>query len=98
MYAWSYEVLPDHQAAFVAAYGPDGAWTRLFRLADGYLDTRLYRDHRAPDRFVTIDRWSSADAFDVFRKAHAAEFEALDRECARWTRSETELGRFAELT
>jgi heme-degrading monooxygenase HmoA len=94
MYAWEFEVAPEHQAAFVRAYGPDGDWVRLFRRAPGYVRTELLRDLARPARFVTLDHWESPEAFAAFRARYAAEFEAIDARCQALTLSEREIGRF----
>lgn len=92
-YIWEYEVPPEAEAEFLTRYAPDGSWVRLFRRAPGYIGTDLYRDRDRPERFVTVDHWRSEAAFREFRERFAAEFEALDRECARLTRREAALGR-----
>lgn len=94
MYAWEYEVAPEHQAAFLEAYGPEGTWVQLFRGAPGYVRTELFRDRARANRFVTLDYWESESAWRAFRERFAAEFEALDARCARITQHEAELGRF----
>ena len=45
---WEYEVRPEKVEAFEALYGPEGDWARLFRRADGYVETRLFRDTARP--------------------------------------------------
>ena len=54
----------------------------------------LLRDQAAPGRFLTIDRWSSADAHDAFRASFRAEYEALDRACEALTQHEASLGAY----
>lgn len=97
MYAWEYEVPVEHEAAFVRAYGPEGDWVRLFRMAEGYRETRLYRDRTQVGRFVTIDLWESEEAWRAFRRDFASQFEAIDARCEALTTRERELGRFDEL-
>lgn len=75
VYLWEFTVAPDREARFLALYGPDGAWVQLFRTAPGFLDTRLLRAAASPRRYVTIDRWASAAAYQGFRRERAAEFE-----------------------
>ncbi len=94
-YIWEYRVKPSSEDTFREYYGPAGAWVELFRRADGYLGTRLYRDISDPGRFVTVDRWASEKAFRAFRKRFRAEFERLDGLCESLTESETALGEFA---
>lgn len=93
-YIWEYEVLPSAEPEFLAHYAPDGTWVQLFRRAAGHLATELYRDRARPERFVTIDHWRTEAAFRDFRSQFAAEFEALDQQCARLTRREASLGEF----
>jgi heme-degrading monooxygenase HmoA len=93
-YIWEYEVPPANEAEFLFHYAPDGTWADLFRRAEGYLSTELYRDRSRPERFVTIDHWRTEADFREFRSGFSAEFEALDRRCAALTRREASLGEF----
>ena len=65
---------------------------RLFRQAPGYLDTVLYRDRNDRNRYVTIDRWESEQAFRDFRAGFAEDFERLDIDGEHLTLEETPLG------
>jgi heme-degrading monooxygenase HmoA len=94
---WEYRVAPEHVDAFVRAYGPDGAWVRLFRRAPGYARTELHRDRADTTRFVTVDYWESEHAWQAFRARFAAEYEALDARCAAFTTHEREIGRFTRV-
>ena len=91
---WKFETAEDQLAAFEAAYGSDGAWARLFRNSPDYLGTELLRDAYVPGVYLTIDRWSSEEAFRAFRKDHDPEYEQLDRSCDALTASETRIGAF----
>lgn len=94
IYVWAYRVARERADEFHRLYGPEGAWVRLFRQAPGYLDTHLYRDRNDGDRYVTIDRWDSEEAFRTFRAIFAAEFQHLDSEGEALTLDETPLGEF----
>ena len=94
MYMWEFIVSPDHAGAFEQTYGPSGEWIHLFRRAPGYVRSELHRDRSQPRRFITIDYWESAEAWEAFRSRFGREFEALDRMCTGWTTSEAEIGRF----
>ena len=59
--------------------------------------TELYRDRTERSRFVTIDYWQSASAWEAFRTAFAKEFEDLDGRCAIVTNREAKLGKFEPL-
>jgi len=94
---WEFHVRQGCEADFEAAYGPQGAWARLFAAAGGYLGTELLRDEKVPRRYLTLDRWVSAEAFDRFREASRAEYAALDAQCERWPEAETAVGVWARL-
>lgn len=91
---WQFDIAEDQSASFEAAYGPAGVWAKLFGASAEYLGTELLRDAYVPGRYVTIDRWSSEDAFRAFRAGHDAEYENLDRECDALTASESRIGAF----
>ena len=78
-YVWEYEVRAESVPEFLRHYAPDGTWARLFRRASGYLGTDLYRDRRRSERYCTVDHWIDEAAYREFRRAFAAEFEALDQ-------------------
>ncbi len=62
---FSYEVVRD-AAEFERVYGPNGEWAEFFRRGRGYIGTELLRDLEAPTRFLVVDRWESADAYNAF--------------------------------
>ena len=97
VYLWRFVVRPGSESAFEALYGPDGEWVRLFKEADGYLDTQLLRDQADPRTYLTIDRWTSRAAWEAFRAARAAEWDEIDRHGEDLTEREEEIGRFEEL-
>jgi len=94
MYLWEYSVAPEHVDAFLAHYGPDGSWVRLFRKSDGYLGTSLLRDRDDGSRFVTIDRWASTEHHAAFLDRYGAAFASLDEACSDLTRFERLIGHF----
>lgn len=91
---WEFRVRPGREAEFEEVYGPQGAWAKLFDSAQGYLGTQLLVDPEGERRYLTVDRWASAAAFQRFRELRAAEYEALDARCAGFTDAETPLGAF----
>jgi heme-degrading monooxygenase HmoA len=94
---WQFQARAGFEQEFEATYGPAGVWARFFQQAAGYRGTQLLRDLKAPGRYVTIDRWTTLAAFDSFRKQHAAEYDAIDRECEHLTAQEIALGSFGVL-
>jgi heme-degrading monooxygenase HmoA len=91
---WQFEIADEKISAFEAAYGPEGAWAQLFRTSSDYLGTELLRDAYIPGSYLTIDRWSSEEAFRAFRKDHDAEYETIDRTCDALTSRETRIGAY----
>ena len=69
---FSYEV--RDAVAFEAAYGPEGDWAGFFGGARGFVGTELLRDVETPGRYLVIDRWESADAYNDFVAQHQAEY------------------------
>ena len=92
---WEFTVLPARQAEFESHYGPGGGWETLFRQALGYIGTELLRDRMDPQRYLTIDRWESAEAYRDFRRRFAAEYERLDRGFEGLSTREAPLGEYA---
>jgi [ribosomal protein S5]-alanine N-acetyltransferase len=93
---WEFEVAPQKQAEFLRAYGPEGSWSELFGKAGGYIGTLLLNDQRSPARYLTIDRWRSAEAHAAFLQRFQAEYEQLDKLCEVFTKRETSLGSYEE--
>jgi heme-degrading monooxygenase HmoA len=69
---FSYEV--RDAAQFEAVYGPGGDWARFFESAPGYIGTELLRDVEAPGRYLVVDRWETAEAYNAFAAAHREEY------------------------
>lgn len=93
---WEFRVAPTARAEFERRYGRDGDWAALFRRSSEYVGTELWADIEEPGRYLTIDRWTSAEAYRQFRDEHAEEYAALDRACDALTLSELRLGELAE--
>jgi heme-degrading monooxygenase HmoA len=52
--------------SFERAYGPEGDWAQFFRRGRGYIGTELLRDVEEAERYLVIDRWESAEAYNAF--------------------------------
>ena len=59
---------------FARVYGPDGEWAQFFRRGHGYIGTELLHDVEEPERYLVIDRWESADAYNAFLAEHNDEY------------------------
>jgi heme-degrading monooxygenase HmoA len=69
---FSYEVRDAE--AFEQVYGPEGEWAQFFSGANGYIGTELLRDVELPSRYIVIDRWESAQAYNDFTAGNREEY------------------------
>jgi heme-degrading monooxygenase HmoA len=70
---FSYEVVRE-AAEFERVYGTEGEWAEFFRRGRGYIGTEILRDVEVPSRYLVIDRWESADAYNAFIAEHREEY------------------------
>lgn len=82
-------------AEFERHYGPDGTWALFFRRGRDYIRTDLLK---GPEAYLTLDWWTSRDAYEAFREQHADEYAAIDAVCEAVTTSEEKLGEFVART
>jgi heme-degrading monooxygenase HmoA len=94
---WEFHVRPGMERAFEKNYGADGSWARLFREGEGFVATELSRDVKKPGRYLTLDFWSSQEAYESFRDQHAVRYHEIDAECEELTGGEVEIGKFARV-
>ena len=80
--------------AFESAYGPEGDWAQFFATGDGYLGTELLRDLEEPGRYLVVDRWETAEAYNAFIAARSAEYMRRSDEMASLYVQELRLGSF----
>ena len=78
---WEFRVAADKQSEFEEIYAPQGAWAKLFARSPEFRGTHLLRDPAVPGRYLTIDTWSSAAAFEQFKETHSADYKSLDQRC-----------------
>jgi heme-degrading monooxygenase HmoA len=69
---FSYEV--RDAAEFERAYGAEGEWAQFFRQGRGYIGTEVLRDVEHPTRYLVIDRWDSAEAYNAFTQENREEY------------------------
>ena len=84
---WSDRVAADHREQFEHAYGPAGAWSRLFALKPGYHGSTLIRLDAPASTSPSTN--ASKEAFEAFIDHHCNEYDALDVELHAVTASET---------
>jgi heme-degrading monooxygenase HmoA len=91
---WEFVVDPDRAEDFEAAYGPAGPWARLFSQAEGFMGLELLHDPARPGRYLTLDRWRSAQDAAAFQATFGEVYRALDIELEGRADAETALGAF----
>ena len=89
---FSYDV--REPAEFESVYGPGGDWAAFFGGGRGYIGTELLRDLEAPGRYLVVDRWESAEAYNAFVTANRDEYMRRVDETAFHHSSELRLGTF----
>ena len=92
MRLWRFVVSPDKEARFVAAYGPEGDWARLFAEAQGFERVELWRGEDGS--FMTADFWASRADFDRFQANLGERYRALDAELEGLASEESFIGAF----
>ena len=83
-------VKEEARGQFELAYGPGGAWSKLFARCPGFRGTTLLRDTKNPRRYLTIDFWDTLAQREQMLAERKAEYSNLDTAFADWTESETE--------
>lgn len=89
---WKFEVPPDAEDRFLAAYRSDGDWAKLFAMAPGFIRTELWRD--GDGIYLTADHWESVTAFEAFQAVLGADYRRLDAELEGIAGIETFVGAF----
>ncbi|HEY9529704.1 MAG TPA: antibiotic biosynthesis monooxygenase [Anaerolineales bacterium] len=92
---WEYQVRAERVAEFEEIYSPAGMWAKLFRKGNGYLGTELLAEKRHAHRYITIDRWRSAQDYESFLVEWKQDYDDLDAQCGGLTENETLLGEWA---
>jgi heme-degrading monooxygenase HmoA len=79
---------------FERVYGPEGEWAQFFRQGPGYIGSELLRDLEEPERYLVIDRWESADAYNAFLGEYEKEYVRRSEEARLYYVQELRFGTF----
>jgi heme-degrading monooxygenase HmoA len=90
-------VKEEARGQFELAYGPGGAWSKLFAQCPGFRGTTVLRDTKDPRRYLTIDLWDTLAQREQMLAERKAEYSNLEAAFADWTESRTEVGIFRVL-
>ena len=94
---WEFHVRPERLQEFEFNYDSNGTWAGLFRKSAEYHETILLRDSSQNGRYLTVDRWTSEEAFRHFKQEFAAEYAEIDKRCEALTESERLVGIFQRI-
>ena len=94
---WKFQPKRGFEKEFEEAYNAKGAWAQFFKNDKGYIRTELLHDNNDHDRYLTIDYWTSQEAYEAFRKQHADEYKAIDLKCESLTAHEAHVGSFTTM-
>jgi heme-degrading monooxygenase HmoA len=90
-------VKEEARGQFELAYGPGGAWSKLFARCPGFRGTTLLRDTKNPRRYLTIDLWDTLAQREQMLAERETEYSNLEAAFGDWTESKTEVGIFRVL-
>jgi len=96
-YVCEFVVKEEARGQFELAYGPGGAWSKLFARCPGYRGTTLLRDAVNLRRYLAIDIWDSEAQREQMLAERQAEYASLDGTLGDWIESRTELGTYRVL-
>jgi heme-degrading monooxygenase HmoA len=94
---WEFVVKEEARGRFELAYGPGGAWSKLFARCPGFRGTTVLRDAKNPRRYLTIELWETEAQREQALAEHQAEYADLAAVFREWTQSKTEVGIFSVL-
>jgi hypothetical protein len=94
---WEFQIRAGMERRFEKVYGAQGDWARFFSQDASFIGTELMHN-LIQGMYVTLDFWSSPEAYDEFRNQHVANYNALDRKCQGLTESEREIGSFVRVS
>lgn len=92
---YEFVVKEEARGQFELAYGPGGAWSKLFVRYPGFRGTSVLRDIKNPRRYLTIDFWETGAQWEQALAQRKAEYSNLDAAFGEWTESKTEVGIFS---
>lgn len=93
-YMREYVVRQEQRGQFELAFGPGGAWSRLFARSPGFRGTTLLRDQGDLVHYLMIEIWDSPAHREQALAARQADYEALLATLSEWVQSQRDLGAF----
>jgi heme-degrading monooxygenase HmoA len=91
---WEFVVKEDARGQFELAYGPGGAWSKMFAQRPGFRGTTLLCDTKNPQRYLVIDLWDTLTQREQILAEHKEAYADLNADFAEWTETKTDVGIF----
>jgi hypothetical protein len=79
---------------FELAFGPGGAWGKMFAKCEGFRGLTLMRDTEKAGHYLVVEIWDAVAQREAALAARAAEHAQFETILAGWTESRTEVGVF----
>ncbi len=92
---WEFVVKEEARGQFELAYGPGGAWSKLFARYPGFRGATVLRDTKNPRRYLTIDLWETGAQREQALAESKAEYSDLEAALGEWVEARTEVGAFS---
>jgi heme-degrading monooxygenase HmoA len=90
-------VKQEKRGQFELAYGPGGAWSKLFARSPGFRGTTVLRDTKDPRRYLTFELWDSVAQRGQALAEGEAEYSSLEAALAGWAETRIDVGIFSVL-
>ena len=96
-FVWEFVVKEEARGQFELAFGPGGAWSKLFSRCRSFRGTTVLRDTKNPRRYLTIDLWETEAQREQALAERKTEYSDLEAAFGEWTESKAEVGIFSVL-
>jgi len=94
---WEYKVRDQSRGQFELAFGPGGAWSRIFAGAPGFRGITLLRDIGEMGRYLAIELWNSESDRDNSISEDNLDYVDLMTNFESWIKSKVQVGIFRVL-
>ena len=88
-------VKEEARGQFELAYGPGGAWSKLYAQCPGFRGITVLRDTKNPRRYLTIDLWETEAQREQALAESKVNYSDLEAVFGEWIESRTEVGIFS---
>lgn len=95
--AWEWIVKEEFRGLFELAYGPGGAWSKLFERCPGFRGLTLLRDVKSPQRYLAVEFWDTEAQRAELLVGRQAEYAGLEASLGNWVEARTLVGVFRVL-